>query len=635
MKYRFFPCMVTMSLLIFAANMTHADIDSRRWDRVELKIQERRIARTYVITDWQDFTHLTGCVAGDREYWDELVGAWYDGMTGKGAWVEMPDFSVCVSGHCDNDYGEGGQEINHLHGALFADQDIVDWGEDHLHLDKADAVMVGWHGFSFDNIYHGEMSYWDHFTPGAGSPCWLGRDEMALGDTDLEFLHFSSSHSMDWQQWPNWWNSFDGAHIITGFNGSMYVSIGQVDNYKSFANSGFRSTIADAWIDNFYLRGYRVEVDEGREIEVDQCPVVYAVGRNHDDMWSRVSTERYDLVHTDPRDVGYWGAIWIAGCNSDAGPMPDCILYLTADTIAESTTNNSHTENEQEILKDSEVKELLGKALEGIKWSEDLLKVPDGVDWTKDIDLKTIIGSLGDPDAEELKDEETIIIQRNLGKFDYINRARKWDYFEQMEYQAFNLSLEEDDAKDMVQTAIEKLGIPKEEIAQIQVATQVGDGVPVGQTDPINLLNQGECTTGSTLEMYRIVDVKRLVAQLPVYNSTITAAVNDKGVHRIKIRFPAFQLRRRLRLLQKDQVIEGLLKEITKRSPFSGMQVQAYLAYAPDNYVYTEKDDTIRYVPAIIATVYWPDDQGITPYQLIYPVADENRQWFLLPWRVH
>ena len=33
----------------------------------------------------------------------------------------------------------------------------------------------------------------------------------------------------------------------------MSVAIGQEDNYRSFANSAFYSTIADAWIDNFYL----------------------------------------------------------------------------------------------------------------------------------------------------------------------------------------------------------------------------------------------------------------------------------------------------------------------------------------------------------------------------------------------
>ena len=301
--------------------------------------------------------------------------------------------------------------------------------------------------------------------------------------------------------------------------------------------------------------------------------------------------------------------------------MPDCIIYFTADTTNESITKNLQSKNVQEIIKDSEVKGLVAEALSNIQWSEDQLKVPDGVDWTKDLDLKTIMGSLGDPNAEELGDEETLIIQRNLGKLDYINRARKWDYFEQMDDQKFHLDVQKGGAKESVKNAILSLGIPREEIAQIMVATQVGDGVPIGQKDRINVLNQGQCTTGNTVEMYHIVDIKRSVARLPVYTSTITAAVNDKGIQRMKVRFPAFQLKRGLGLLKKDDVIEGLVKEITKRSPLSGMKVQAYLAYAPDNYVHKKQEKTIRYVPAIIATVYWPDDQSITPYQLVYPVA--------------
>ena len=65
--------------------------------------------------------------------------------------------------------------------------------------------------------------------------------------------------------------------------------------------------------------------------------------------------------------------------------MPDCIIYFTADTTNESITKNLQSKNVQEIIKDSEVKGLVAEALSNIQWSEDQLKVPDGVDWTKDL----------------------------------------------------------------------------------------------------------------------------------------------------------------------------------------------------------------------------------------------------------
>ena len=130
-----------------------------------------------------------------------------------------------------------------------------------------------------------------------------------------------------------------------------------------------------------------------------------------------------------------------------------------------------------------------------------------------------------------------------------------------MDDQKFHLDVQKGGAKESVKNAILSLGIPREEIAQIMVATQVGDGVPIGQKDRINVLNKGRCKTGNTVEMYHIVDIKRSVAQLPVYTSTITAAVKDKGIQRMKVRFPPFQLKRGFRLLKKDDVIEGLVKK--------------------------------------------------------------------------
>ncbi|MEJ2125845.1 MAG: DUF6345 domain-containing protein [Alphaproteobacteria bacterium] len=255
-------------------------------------------AKSYAITTWN-----AGCAGGTRSYWDDMADAWYDEITDKG----FSFFGWCWWGHCNDAYSRDGQYVNgNIVNSKFADSSVVPWGNDTSHLDEGDAVMMALHGWEGGNNYGGRV----RVNEAGGGDCDIRRSEMQLGDSDLEFLHLSSCQSMDDNQWSTWWQAFNGVHQVDGFHGLMWIGSGLVNDYQDFADDAFSSTIADAWLDNMYVPNI-----SGND---DQCPVAYAVGANSADTWNRIGTERYDNVHSDPNTIGYWGVIFIGGCDPAA-----------------------------------------------------------------------------------------------------------------------------------------------------------------------------------------------------------------------------------------------------------------------------------------------------------------------------
>jgi len=252
-------------------------------------------AKMYAVTVWN-----VGCAGSTRNWWDNMVDAWYNEITNDG----WSFFGWCVSGHCGDAYDKDGRQVNgNIVNSQFADVDKVAWGNDTAHMDEGDAVMVAWHGSESGNIYRGSM----RVNEAGGGDCVLRRDEMEIGDGDLEFLHLSSCQSMDDNQWSSWWQAYGRAHQVDGFHGWMWIGSGRVNNYRDFADDAFSDTIANSWLDNMYVPNI-----SGND---DQCPVAHAVGTNSADMWNRIGTEQYDNVHSDPSNIGYWGVTWITPCD--------------------------------------------------------------------------------------------------------------------------------------------------------------------------------------------------------------------------------------------------------------------------------------------------------------------------------
>jgi len=163
---------------------------------------------------------------------------------------------------------------------------------------------VAWHGAESGNVYLGSMRVNEL---GSGD-CTLRRDEMELGDWDLEFLHLSSCQSMTTTSGPRGGRPSAGRTRSTASTADV-DRLGLVGDYGDFADDAFDTTIADAWLDNMY----RPDIS-GSD---DQCPVAYAVGANSADTWSRIGSERYNHVLSDRR-TSVTGVVFIGGCDPAA-----------------------------------------------------------------------------------------------------------------------------------------------------------------------------------------------------------------------------------------------------------------------------------------------------------------------------
>lgn len=247
------------------------------------------------------------------------------------------------------------------------------------------------------------------------------------------------------------------------------------------------------------------------------------------------------------------------------------------------------------------------------KWTEQVLTVPDGPDWTASLDFRRVAAAMGDdlfklnelpPGITDVADKErSIRLMPHEGKVRYLNRSRAWDPAKGMAK-----AIEERRAVEVVEKAMSTLGIPMEEAADARVNTQIAAGAPAGSE---KIRDQ--------FEMARIVAFPRKIANLPIYNSRVMAAVGNEGIiERFQATWPAFRLKKELALLDRASVIKQIAEQITRQEPAPDVKVQAYLAYAPAS----PDDEETQFVPSLIVSVYAKP----TPYQLVVPVAQLQKQ---------
>lgn len=254
-----------------------------------------------VITRWD-----AGCDASNRSDWDDMVRAWYNDIT---------DDDAPGDGHGDKAYlHDGFYQNGNIVDSDFTDLVLVPWGLDHLddHVDEPDVAMIALHGGEDpdDLRWRGKVRVDE---PGAGN-CRAYQGEMSFGETDLEFLHLSSCHSMDQDDWvqARWGTSFAGLHQVNGFHGIMWISDWYSDRYEEFSDDAFDDPISEEWVESHYDGAFWPG-------EFDHCPVSRGVGSTRNDVWNRMDHEEYDNVFSDPAN-DWWGVVYIEGCDPKDDP---------------------------------------------------------------------------------------------------------------------------------------------------------------------------------------------------------------------------------------------------------------------------------------------------------------------------
>jgi hypothetical protein len=268
---------------------------------------ERREAQVYAITTWDS----GDCSGSTRSLWDDMGDAWYDEIT----YIGFELFGWCWWGHCDEAYSRDRRMVNgNIGNRLFTDPDMMSCGDDSLYVDDADAAMICMHGGDDSGYWRGSLRVDD----GCDDCKINARDELRVGDWDLEFLHLSSCHSMDDNMVANAWRVFydpydspgNGRrlHQLDGFHGCMWIGSSFISDYEDFAEDAFDMSIRDAWIDNMYRTGINAE-------NYVQCPIAYAVGEDCSDCLDRLHHERYDNVYGDPGDIGCYCYTYYVNCD--------------------------------------------------------------------------------------------------------------------------------------------------------------------------------------------------------------------------------------------------------------------------------------------------------------------------------
>ncbi|MBU6281983.1 hypothetical protein KGQ64_07050 [bacterium] len=205
---------------------------------------------------------------------------------------------------------------------------------DSSRLDDADAAMIFMHGSDSGDHWRGALRDSGGATV---NDCWIDAPdasndfgkgaELYAGDTDLEFLHFSSCNSMDDDNLTNAWRLFRDPsastnaglrlHQADGFHGFMWIGSSLRSDYEDFADDAFSVSIRESWMDNMY----RTNMGDNN---ADQCPVAYAVGTNAADCFNRLDNERYNNIFSDPTSIGYYCYYFYDGCDPDGdGPFVD------------------------------------------------------------------------------------------------------------------------------------------------------------------------------------------------------------------------------------------------------------------------------------------------------------------------
>jgi hypothetical protein len=248
------------------------------------------------------------------------------------------------------------------------------------------------------------------------------------------------------------------------------------------------------------------------------------------------------------------------------------------------------------------------------RWDESVLRVADKPDWSEKVTFDRVFQAMKDtpvkveriPEtAERIQDEgRSLRLDGRAGKVRYISRTRAWSF----ERDAKKPAIAAERALAAAQEALRSLEVPSDELEKPDVATQMAGGAPVGARE-----------IQDRYEMYQIVTVKRRINQLPVYGSEARVAVNSGGeIQRALVKWPAFRLSPGLSLRQRSSVVEEAVRQILRQSPRADLKITAYLAYAPRD----DDDRMVRYVPAVIVSVYAPP----TPYQVVIDVAEPSGQ---------
>lgn len=240
---------------------------------------------------------------------DDMLESWADEMDDEG-W---------------NDAGHGVDNFINLDRFCDPDSSISGCNDHTTGIDEGDAVMIGTHGSDSGDHWTGLLR--DSGTSAAS--CRMNStDDFRAGDYDAEVIHLVSCHSLDDDIIPQAWQLMEDVvdspssglrlRILTGFHGDAAIGTSFTGEYEQVAHDGFRSSVADAWVDNLFDGSVQYVGETGT---YDQCPIAVALGATESGCEDRILDTEYD-TGSDPSDDDYYCYSYIEDCDPlDEGPF--------------------------------------------------------------------------------------------------------------------------------------------------------------------------------------------------------------------------------------------------------------------------------------------------------------------------
>ncbi len=244
------------------------------------------------------YQQQTGC-QGVTTYtwWDNMCDAFHDTVTAS------------------NTFFADGQVVNSGSPRPELDADLVAGATDTTGLDDADVAMICAHGA--DQGANG----WRHTTHSSwNGMCSAQRQNMSLGDRDLEQLFMSSCNSMDKDDTGVWNDGADptanGVHGTHGFHGVMYISSSEVSRYDDAADDALTVSISSGWLWSLYSNDWNGS-SSGTD---DQCPVTVHWGATQADALDRLYDSTLVSSHFDSENprARYYARWGVNGCDPRA-----------------------------------------------------------------------------------------------------------------------------------------------------------------------------------------------------------------------------------------------------------------------------------------------------------------------------
>ncbi len=258
-----------------------------------------------------------GCGGGDRTSWPGMASAWWNHMGVHGHYrgpagntYQYINGDMRIRRFCDPTYDADCRD------SQSAFPSGVDW---------MDAAIIATHGSDSGDHWAGTMRWPD---AAIGDSCDLdgggSSAEMRVGDAFIEFMHISSCYSADDDNLTGIVTAMDKgtgarAHLWTGFHGLMWISSSFNGDYSDVAHDGHSTSVANAWVTNLYRPG---EFDCAWYDPFnwfgtcqDQCPIAFAISNTGGNALSRLTTERYNNVYSDPPGSNGYAYMYYSGCD--------------------------------------------------------------------------------------------------------------------------------------------------------------------------------------------------------------------------------------------------------------------------------------------------------------------------------